>query len=81
MSNTGELAQGRRGRTNPHPKMVWPPNQRGDLRIHLCWQEESAQGMFYSARGTEPLWGQGHETFIVLGAQDFLRVARGTSKS
>ena len=29
---------------------------------------------FYSARGTELLWCQGHRTFIVLGAQDFLKV-------
>ena len=29
---------------------------------------------FYSARGTDLLWCQGHGTFWVLGAQDFLRV-------
>ena len=53
---TWRTSQSRRGRSQSHPKMVWPSIQRGDPRIHSCGQEErkkTVQWMFYSAGGTE----------------------------
>ena len=83
MLNTEELPQGRRGE-GPIPSQ----DESGCLtrevipestyvgKKNLCSECFIVQGAlnFYSARGTELLWCQGHGTFRVLGAQDFLRV-------
>ena len=52
---TQKNSPGQKGKNHSHPEMVWLPNQRGDPRIQSCWQEESVQWTFYSARGTELL--------------------------
>ena len=74
--------QGRRGRT--HPILRWSGHLTREVipestRVgekNLCSEHFIVPGAlnFYSARGTELLWCQGHGTFIVLGAQDFLKV-------
>ena len=75
-------SQGRRGRTKPILRRtghlireVTSETTHVGLK-NLCSEHfpvPVAQN-FYSARGTGPLWYQGHRNFIVLGAHDFLKV-------
>ena len=74
-------SQGRRGRTKPILRRTGCLTREATsepfmLALRICtvnvlWCQRQN---FYSARGTELLWYQGHRTFIVLGAQDFLKV-------
>ena len=84
MSNIKRTSQGRRGRTKPIPRRTGHLTREvtsGTTCVGMnnlcseCFMVPGAQN-FYSARGTELLLCQGHKTFIVLGAQDFLKVPR-----
>ena len=75
-------SQGRRGRTKPilrgtgHlTREVTSETTHVGMK-NLCSECFMGPGTqnFFSARGNELLWYQEHRTFIVLGAQDFLKV-------
>ena len=75
-------SQGRRGRTKPILRRTAHLTREVTSRtIHVgvnnlhseLFMVPGAQNL-YSARGPALLWGQGHRTFIVLGAKDFLKV-------
>ena len=74
--------QGRKGRTNPilrwsgylTNEVIPESTQVGKKNLHSeCFIVPGALH-FNIDRGTELLWCQGHKTFIVLGAQDFLKM-------
>ena len=75
-------SQGRSGRTKPIPRRTGCLTREetsetthvGMKNLHSeHFMVPGAQNI-YSARGTELLWCQGHRTFIVQEAQDFLKV-------
>ena len=79
-------SQGKRGRTKPIPRRrtghltreVTSETTHVGVK-NLCSEHFMVPGAqnFYSDRGTEPLWCQGHRTFMVLGLS---KSARSTSK-